>query len=55
LERGYLKRVSRTETEVQHTFNPAAVIAEIWEARKARLATQIDAAPVPLLPQGGGG
>jgi hypothetical protein len=55
LERGYLRRVSRTETQVEHTFNPSAIIAEIWTARKANEAKQIDATPVPLLPQGGGG
>jgi phage terminase small subunit len=49
LERGYLKRVSRTETDVRHSFSAAGVIAEVWKARQARLAGELESAPAPLL------
>src|SRR5262249_53336149 len=39
LERSYLHKVSKTEVEVQHKVaDPAALIAEVWAARQARLA-----------------
>jgi phage terminase small subunit len=55
LERGYLRRVSRTETEVRHTIDVSGAIAEVWNARQARLEAQGTARIVPLLTDGGGG
>ncbi len=54
LERGYMRRVSRTETDVRHTFDAAGVIAEVWRERQAREARAIDATPVSRLPQRAG-
>jgi len=46
LERSYLHKVSKTEVEVSHVVDPAALIAEVWAKRQARLAAAALEAPV---------